>query len=106
MFLMVRTRRAPITENSIRSDMSQEDMDAARFSVLGPVRMWRGAQEIHLPSRRRRLMLAYLLVRAGEPAGFEELVNLLWPADPPANATNILYQHAGAVRRLVEPGLA
>ncbi|MEV4347223.1 BTAD domain-containing putative transcriptional regulator [Actinoplanes sp. NPDC049596] len=51
-------------------------------------------------------MLAYLLVRAGEPAGFEELVNLLWPTDPPANATNILYQHAGALRRLVEPGLA
>jgi DNA-binding SARP family transcriptional activator len=88
------------------SDISTDDVAAVRFSVLGPVRMWRGAQEIPLRSRRRQLMLVHLLVRAGEPVGFDELVDLLWPAGPPANATNIVYQHAGAVRRLVEPDLA
>ncbi|XVV15023.1 AfsR/SARP family transcriptional regulator [Actinoplanes sp. CA-131856] len=85
--------------------MSNGDVVAARFSVLGPIRMWRGTREIDLRPRRLQLMLACLLVRAGEPVSFDELVDLLWPADPPANATNILYQHVGAVRRLVEPGL-
>ncbi|MFG1607721.1 BTAD domain-containing putative transcriptional regulator [Actinoplanes sp. NPDC049265] len=83
-------------------------MQAVRFSLLGPVRAWRGDVELELGAARQpRLILALLLVRAASGAGasLTELVDLLWPADPPASAPNVVHRHVGALRRVLEPGL-
>ncbi|MGW3897649.1 AfsR/SARP family transcriptional regulator, partial [Micromonospora profundi] len=77
-----------------------------RFAVLGPVRAWRATEELDLRPRQLRLMLALLLVRAGRPVAVADFVALLWDEDPPARAVNIVHRHIGALRRILEPGLA
>ncbi|MEV6635046.1 BTAD domain-containing putative transcriptional regulator [Actinoplanes sp. NPDC051470] len=79
-----------------------------RFSILGPTRAWRGDDEVDLGAARQpRLILALLLARAASGAGasLTELVDLLWPADPPASAPNVVHRHVGVLRRALEPGL-
>ncbi|KAB1916431.1 BTAD domain-containing putative transcriptional regulator [Micromonospora sp. AMSO31t] len=75
------------------------------FAVLGPVRAWRGRSELDLGTRQQRLILAFLLVRAGGTASVAELVDLLWEAEPPPSAVNVVHRHVGALRRRFEPGL-
>ncbi|WP_217809889.1 AfsR/SARP family transcriptional regulator [Micromonospora sp. NBS 11-29] len=76
-----------------------------RFAVLGPVRAWRGAEEIVLGAPQQRAVLASLLVRAGEPVGLGEIVDVLWGDDPPSTAVNVVHRHVGVLRRLLEPDL-
>ncbi|MFH9332027.1 AfsR/SARP family transcriptional regulator [Streptomyces althioticus] len=75
------------------------------FSVLGPVRAWRGDHEVELGSPKQRALFALLLVRAGEPVTTHEIVDVLWGQDPPASAVNVVQRHIGALRRVLEPGL-
>lgn len=77
-----------------------------RFSVLGPVRAWRGDTELDLGPPKQRALLALLLVHAGHPVPPHEIVAVLWGADPPAAAATVVYRHVGGLRRLFEPGLA
>ncbi|MBY8874524.1 transcriptional regulator, SARP family protein [Micromonospora sp. PLK6-60] len=76
-----------------------------RFAVLGPVRVWRGGQEVDPGSRQQRLILALLLARAGRPVGIMDFVALLWDERPPRSAVNIVHLHLGSLRRLFEPDL-
>lgn len=76
-----------------------------RFSVLGPVRVWRGDDELDLGPRQQRLILAMLLVRAGQPVDMSEFVELLWTDDPPLSAVNVVHRYVGVLRRLLEPDL-
>lgn len=76
-----------------------------RFSVLGPVRVWRAGEELDTGPRQQRLILALLLVRAGRPVDVGELVELLWADTRPASAVNVVHRYVGMLRRLLEPGL-
>ncbi|MFC5001063.1 BTAD domain-containing putative transcriptional regulator [Dactylosporangium cerinum] len=76
-----------------------------RFAVLGPVRAWRGTGEVDLGGPQQRALLALLLVRAGEPVSLGEIVDVLWGADPPNTAVNVVHRHVGVLRRLLEPDL-
>lgn len=76
-----------------------------RFAVLGPLRVWRGDEELDLGPPQQRLILAVLLVRGGQPVSVGELVGALWGADPPNSAVNVLHRHVGLLRRLLEPAL-
>ena len=76
-----------------------------RFAVLGPVRAWRAEAELDLGPPTQRAMLAALLARVGQPVSVSELVDVLWGADPPFSAVNIIHRHVGALRRLFEPEL-
>ena len=80
-------------------------INVVRFSVLGPVRAWRGDSELDLGPRQQRLILALLLARAGGTVSVAELVDLLWESGPPASAVNVVHRHVGALRRVFEPGL-
>ncbi|MBV1856696.1 AfsR/SARP family transcriptional regulator [Catellatospora tritici] len=75
------------------------------FAVLGPVRAWRGKSEIDLGTRQQRLILALLLARGGGAVSVAEFIDLLWEADPPPSAVNVVHRHVGMLRRRFEPGL-
>src|ERR1700736_3511057 len=76
-----------------------------RFTVLGAVRAWRGEADLDLGPPQQRAILALLLARGGQPTSLSELVDLLWRADPPASAVNIVHRYVGMLRRVLEPGL-
>jgi DNA-binding SARP family transcriptional activator len=76
-----------------------------RFSILGPVRLRRGDGELDLGPRQQRLILAMLLVRAGQPVDMSEFIELLWAEDPPPSAVNVVHRYVGVLRRLLEPAL-
>jgi DNA-binding SARP family transcriptional activator/tetratricopeptide (TPR) repeat protein len=75
-----------------------------RFTLLGPLAAWRDDIELDLGARQPRLILGLLLARAGGVVSLTDLVDALWAGEPPAQATNIIYRHIGAIRRLIEPG--
>ncbi|MFI0508358.1 BTAD domain-containing putative transcriptional regulator [Streptomyces sp. WSLK1-5] len=79
---------------------------SVRFAVLGAVRVIRGETELNLAGPQERAFLALLLVRAGQPVALSEIVDVLWGADPPRSAVNVVRRHVGSLRRLLEPGLA
>jgi DNA-binding SARP family transcriptional activator/tetratricopeptide (TPR) repeat protein len=76
-----------------------------RFSVLGPVRAWRGDVELDLGPPKQRALLALLLTQAGHPVTVTEIVDILWGQNPPESAVNVVHRHIGALRRLFEPDM-
>ncbi|MFG1606497.1 BTAD domain-containing putative transcriptional regulator [Actinoplanes sp. NPDC049265] len=77
-----------------------------RFHLLGSLRVTRGDIDIALGPRQQRLVLALLLARAGALVTMTELIDLLWEESAPASASNVVHRQIGALRRLLEPGLA
>ncbi|MFI5842487.1 BTAD domain-containing putative transcriptional regulator [Catenuloplanes sp. NPDC051500] len=75
------------------------------LQVLGPLRLRRHGEEVDAGPRQQRCLLALLLARVGNPVGTTDLLELLWGADPPASAVNVVHKYVGALRRLLEPGL-
>jgi DNA-binding SARP family transcriptional activator len=67
-----------------------------RFAVLGAVRAEREGQSLVLPPRER-LVLAALLLRAGEVVSVAALTAVIWDDVPPPGAKNTLQGH---IRRL------
>jgi DNA-binding SARP family transcriptional activator len=75
------------------------------FSVLGPVRVWRGPAELNIGPNQQRAILALLLVRANQLVPVDDMMELLWEQAPPASAVNVIHKYIGAIRRLLEPDL-
>jgi DNA-binding SARP family transcriptional activator len=76
-----------------------------QFSLLGPVRAWRGPLEVDLGPGQQRAILALLLVRANQFVTTDDLIELLWERDPPGSAINAIHKYVGAIRRVLEPDL-
>ena len=60
-----------------------------RFYLTGRVLIEAGpliVDEAELGGRQGRLLLAYVVLERRRPAPLEDLIDLLWPADPPAAA--------------------
>ncbi len=78
------------------------DVTALRVELLGPVRAWRGEDELELGGPQRRALLGMLagtrrLVSRGE------LIAGLWGQDAPASAGNAVHVHISGLRRVLEP---
>jgi DNA-binding SARP family transcriptional activator/tetratricopeptide (TPR) repeat protein len=80
------------------------DSDGLRVQLLGPVRAWRGDDELELGGPGRRAVLGMLAMRAGQPVMRAELIDGLWGEDPPASAVNGVHVHVAGLRRALEPG--
>ncbi|MFF2520700.1 AfsR/SARP family transcriptional regulator [Streptomyces liangshanensis] len=78
--------------------------EQVRFSVLGPVRAWRGAEEIGLGPAQQRAVLAVLLLAEGSQVVTSGLVDAVWGTRPPASAVGILRTYVHGLRRALEPG--
>ncbi len=78
-------------------------MGALRVQLLGPVRAWRGDQELELGGPRRRAVLGMLAMRASQAVSRSELIDGLWGEDPPASAVNSVHVYVAGLRRVLEP---
>ncbi|MEU9510260.1 BTAD domain-containing putative transcriptional regulator [Micromonospora sp. NPDC048170] len=75
-----------------------------RFGILGPLRV--GGGDTTVTAGRDRVVLAMLLLRAGQVVPFDELVDALWEDRPPATARTQLQICVSRLRhRLADLGL-
>ncbi|BCY12769.1 AfsR/SARP family transcriptional regulator [Actinoplanes sp. L3-i22] len=71
------------------------------FALLGPVRAWRNGNEIPLGSPQQRTALTVLLLREGLLTTVDELVDAIWPVDPPTSAVATVRTYLSRLRRLL-----
>ncbi|MFI6699910.1 AfsR/SARP family transcriptional regulator [Streptomyces sp. NPDC050509] len=76
-----------------------------RFSVLGPVRAWRGGEALASGSPQQRALLASLLLREGRTATAAELIDGLWGDEPPSQALAAVRTYASRLRKVLTPGV-
>ncbi|MFC8565906.1 BTAD domain-containing putative transcriptional regulator [Streptomyces sp. NPDC057245] len=74
------------------------------FSVLGPVRAWRGEHELDLGSPQQRVTLAALLLGRGRPVALGELIHAVWGEEPPKAAVSVVRTYASRLRKVLETG--
>ncbi|MEU7061044.1 BTAD domain-containing putative transcriptional regulator [Streptomyces sp. NPDC046197] len=79
--------------------------DRLRFSVLGPVRAWRGDAPLSTGSPQQRALLAALLLREGRTATAGELIDALWGEEPPSQALAAVRTYASRLRKVLDPGV-
>jgi len=66
----------------------------------------RGRDVSHeLPGRQGRLLLAFLAYKPGRPVTRDQLIDLIWPHDPPAVPDDVLGSILSKVRRALGPGV-
>ncbi|WP_052864691.1 AfsR/SARP family transcriptional regulator [Streptomyces niger] len=70
-----------------------------RFTVLGPVRAWRGSTPLAAGTPQQRALLAALLLRGGRTATAAELVDAIWGDEPPHAALAALRTYASRLRK-------
>ncbi|MFD7665757.1 SAV_2336 N-terminal domain-related protein [Streptomyces sp. NPDC059788] len=77
----------------------EEPREPLHFTVLGPVGLWRGGEQIDIPARLDRALLAALLLRHESVASEAELLNALWGGDPPRSARAMLDHSIARLRK-------
>ncbi|MFH9236926.1 AfsR/SARP family transcriptional regulator [Streptomyces anulatus] len=75
--------------------------DVLRFTVLGPVRAWRGPELLSSGSPQQRALLAALLLREGRTATAGELIDAFWGEDPPSQALATIRTYASRLRKIL-----
>ena len=75
------------------------------FRILGPLEALDGARHVALGGRKRRAVLAVLLLHPNETLSSERLVDELWGESPPANALKTLQVHVSRLRKELAPGV-
>ncbi|MEU0127027.1 BTAD domain-containing putative transcriptional regulator [Streptomyces sp. NPDC006289] len=75
-----------------------------RFAVLGPLRVWRGEEELTLGSPQQRVVLAALLLRRGRLVTTAEIVNAVWGENPPTTAVPVLRTYVSRLRKILDAG--
>ena len=75
-----------------------------RYRVLGPLEVQDGPRTVLLRQGRQRLLLAVLLMAAGEPVSSDRLIDLLWDEHPPPSAAASLHNLVSGVRKALGDG--
>ncbi|MDH2388990.1 winged helix-turn-helix domain-containing protein [Streptomyces sp. HNM0663] len=73
------------------------------FAVLGPVRGWRGPDEIDLGPPKQRAVLATLLLGEGAHVSVQTLVDAVWGTGSPGSALSSLRSYVYRLRQLLGP---
>ncbi|MEH1167225.1 AfsR/SARP family transcriptional regulator [Micromonospora sp. CPCC 205539] len=74
-----------------------------RFEILGPQRAWLGDRDLDLGPGKQRAVLAVLLLSGGRPVTTSQVVDAVWPEEPPANGANVVQKYVAGLRRVLEP---
>ena len=94
-------RRACEGEREVWAQRAQ----VLRYSVLGPVRVHRGAMAVPLGRPQEQALLCALLLRDGRTATAQELVDAIWEGEPPARVIASLRTHAFRLRKTLGAGV-
>jgi DNA-binding SARP family transcriptional activator len=77
------------------------------FGLLGPLVVRRGTVPVPVASRKQRVVLAALLLRAGRPVTMDDLAEALWGCEPPPSARATIQNYVMRLRRILAcPGPA
>ena len=76
-----------------------DDSGKLHIYRFGTLRISVGDNEIQCKSRKSTELIAYMLEREGKPVPREELLNMLWSGDIPANAVAMLHNIIYGLRR-------
>ena len=79
-------------------------MPELRFTVLGPLRAWRGDTEVDLGTPQQQAVLAVLLLAEGRQVPRDALVDALWGQEPPKTAAGTVRTYVSRLRRCLETG--
>jgi predicted ATPase/DNA-binding SARP family transcriptional activator len=72
------------------------------FAILGPLEVFApGGESVPLGSALQRRLLAALLVEPGRALGVHELIDALWPDNPPASSLNAIQVQVSKLRALL-----
>jgi predicted ATPase/DNA-binding SARP family transcriptional activator len=71
---------------------------AVQLRVLGPLEVHRNGQPCTISSPLQRRLLTALTIGAGTTMSIEQLIDQLWPEDPPPAARNSLQSHVARLR--------
>src|SRR5215212_1109103 len=69
------------------------------FRILGPLEALDGTRPVALGGRRRRAVLAALLLHPNETVSNERLIDELWGESPPVNALKTLQVNVSRLRK-------
>ncbi|WP_052721156.1 AfsR/SARP family transcriptional regulator [Actinoplanes rectilineatus] len=76
-----------------------------RFTILGPLRAFRGTTPVDLGPPKQQALLALLLLNAGRPVPMPRIIAVLWGGDPPDGGADVVQRFVGALRRTLGPSL-
>ncbi|MFF1510376.1 BTAD domain-containing putative transcriptional regulator [Streptomyces sp. NPDC058326] len=72
-----------------------------RFSVLGPLAVYRNDQALALGPLKQRVVLATLLASANRPVSVDALTDAVWPDEPPRTGRKNLQVYVSSLRALL-----
>ena len=78
-------------------------MAAPAFGILGVLEVRRNGLPTKVGGRRRRQLLAYLLVNAGSRVSLDRICDAVWEGDPPEGAVATVRSYVSQFRKLVSP---
>jgi DNA-binding SARP family transcriptional activator len=70
-----------------------------RYEILGPLRLAEGASTRLVGARKVEVLLAALLVRAGEPVGSDDLAKEIWGTRAPRQTQAALHVYVSQLRK-------
>ena len=74
-----------------------------RFEVLGPLRAWRGNDELDLGAPQQRAVLAALVLASGQQVPLDALVDAVWEK-PPRAASSVVRTYVSRLRQCLGGG--
>jgi DNA-binding SARP family transcriptional activator/CheY-like chemotaxis protein len=102
-----RNRRVP--ESRAIQPISQGEREGRaliKFNLLGQVEAVRDGLPLDLGGPKQRALLGALLIRAGRVVSLDQLIDDLWPNEPPARAAATVQVFISNLRRVLEPDRA
>ncbi|MCU1650818.1 MAG: putative transcriptional regulator, partial [Pseudonocardia sp.] len=103
--LLTSPAHTPVTigERVVNVAEPEEGRALIEFRLLGQVEVWRDGNRVELGGPKQRAVLTALLVRAGRVVSLDQLIDDLWPVDPPARAAATVQVFVSNLRRALEP---
>lgn len=86
--------------NSVENYQELRKCDV-RYEILGPLRVTNGTAQIRIEAPKLQILLATLLIRAGQVVPLEQLITEIWDQEPPRRAVSALYVYVSELRKLL-----